>query len=315
MILIYEETNMKKERTAHFMYVPLLGLGLYGGYRGTHWLRNRIKIFKQFVVPSLLAQTSKDFILWISVRYEDRRNPQIQKLKEYLEGIKGFKTVFTYAGICFWDDKYEDIVARERLVNAVHGSIGELISVMGECDNVLITLQPSDDCYETTAVRRIQEMFEKDRQAQAITYTNGYICNYQTKEVAEYTPLTNPPFFTIKFPTEIFKDPMKHIEFTGPYKSHEYIGEKLELRKIIDRGYLVGTHGENISTFFDHPFKKSLVDNKVLRKFGLSDVEPLKIRKTWRGYLYSKLPHMIRRKLRYYLGERFYARLYDILRG
>src|SRR3990167_1860645 len=117
----------------HFMYMPLLGLGLYGGHRGSRWLRNRIKIFKQFVLPSLKVQTDKDFILWVSVRYDDINDRNIREFKEFMETVTEFKTVFTYAGLCFWDDKYDDETARKRLLDSIHGSMGELINVMGEC--------------------------------------------------------------------------------------------------------------------------------------------------------------------------------------
>lgn len=304
----------------HFLNVPFTGLGLYNGFRGNHWLKNRIQIFKQFVVPSLLNQTNKDFILWISWRHEERNNKQVKELKEWLHKNTNLNVVFTYSGIYFWDDKYSDDVARLRLINAIHRGMGELINVMPECDNVLMTIQPSDDCYENNAVKKIQNIF-RNTDYQALTYKQGYICNYVTKEIAEYNPLTNPPFYTIKFPVEVFKDPLKHIEYAN-YKSHEYIGQKLKLGILKGRGFIVGCHGENISTFFDHPFKgknlneilyeplNTMLIKRILSRFGLQNAPLLKIRKTWRGFLFTKIPHKVRRKLRYYLGELFYAKLY-----
>ena len=97
-------------KVAHLMYVPFTGLGLYGGHRGKRWLRNRIKIFMQFVVPSLLAQTNQDFIVWISWRREDKGDPDIIRLHEDLQNL--FEVVvFTYSGVCFWDDKHEDAIS------------------------------------------------------------------------------------------------------------------------------------------------------------------------------------------------------------
>ena len=100
-------------KITHFLYCPFTGLGLYGGHRGNRWLRNRIKIFKQFVVPSLLAQTNQNFVIWISWRFEDRGDPLVRELYEWLSlrfmmpDMKS-RVVFTYAGVCFWDDKYSD---------------------------------------------------------------------------------------------------------------------------------------------------------------------------------------------------------------
>ena len=159
----------------HFLYMPLTGLGLYGGHRGRRWLRNRIKIFKQFVLPSLLAQTNKNFVLWVSVRHEDRYDPLIKDFKIFLDSLGGtaedlrsstffhpaeptFRTVFTYAGVCFWDDKFPDDVAHERLASNVHSSMPELLNIMGESKTILMTIQPSDDCYYSGIVDEVQKI-------------------------------------------------------------------------------------------------------------------------------------------------------------
>ncbi|GAF73917.1 unnamed protein product, partial [marine sediment metagenome] len=57
----------------------------------------------------------------------------------------------------------------------------------------------------------------------AMGFKPGYIMNYCTGEVAEYNPETNPPFYTIIFPVDKFLNPYNHIDYTGPYESHEYI--------------------------------------------------------------------------------------------
>ena len=70
--------------TKHLIYCPFTGLGLYNGFRGNRWLKNRIKIFKQYVVPSLLNQSNQNFILWVSWRPEERNNIIISTLFKYL---------------------------------------------------------------------------------------------------------------------------------------------------------------------------------------------------------------------------------------
>ena len=130
--------NMPHENTSktvkHLCYVPFSGLGLYSGMRGNAWLRNRIQIFKQFVIPSLQAQSVKDFILWCSWRPEEKHNPLVMELMTYLDGIPDFDCVHTFHGIVFWDDKYSDEVARDRLLTNLHGSLAELTDVVGEVD-------------------------------------------------------------------------------------------------------------------------------------------------------------------------------------
>ena len=313
----------------HFLYIPWTGLGLYGGFRGNRWLKNRIKVFKQFVIPSLQAQTNKNFTLWCSWRREERNNPYVKELIDYLDEIKEFKTVHTFHGICFWDDKYPDDQARDRLLDSIHRSTADLLDEIGEVDSVYMTIQPSDDCYASVMVDVVQKSFNQLPLLKCIGFTKGYMMNYLTKELAEYNPNTNPPFVTIKFPRDTFINPTKHAEYTaikkdtGEYKagtpcpSHEFypavFGENFG--RINERGFLVGCHGENISTVFNHPFKGDEVSQEVLKQFGLYDVLPLKLKVSWRKWLLRKLPHRVQRKLRYIFGELIWQKIYNFLRN
>lgn len=310
----------------HLMYIPWTGLGLFGGFRGNRWLKNRIRIFKHFVIPSLQAQTNKNFTVWCSWREEERYNPYVKEFVEYMNQIPEFKTVHTYHGVCFWDDKYSDEEARDRLLTALHGSIGELLDEIGEAKWVLMTIQPSDDCYANWAVDYLQQL-ARENKYQAFGFSQGYMMNYLTGEVSEYNPQTNPPFFTIKFSREVFIDPLRHADYTGPYKSHEYIPEKLIYGTIPRRGFLVGTHGENISTTYVHPYRGQEVINwqeghlvqhtkdLLLQEFGLLGIEPLKIRTSIRRAILRRLPHKVQRKLRYWLGEVIWQGVYNFLRS
>jgi hypothetical protein len=294
----------------HFLYCPFTGLGLYNGSRGSRWLRNRIKIFKQFVVPSLEVQTNQNFTLWVSWRREDKGNKQIEELYDYLK--ERFDVVFTYHGVCFWDDKYPDDEAHERLITSLHHSLMELTDHVGDNKYVLMTIQPSDDCYNSNMVNEVQEVLKN---YDACGYTKGYIMNYQTKELREYNPKTNPPFFTIKFTKEVFIDPFLHMKFTGPYKSHEYVPDFLNYKRIDKRGFIVGCHGENISTHFNHPYAGEEVSEDLLKDFGLAEVEPLQISYSLRKRIMRTLPHGWQRKLRYIFGEKLYSHFYRWIRN
>lgn len=302
---------MQTKKIKHFMYVPFTGLGKFDGFRGNRWLKNRITVFKEYVIPSLQNQVDKDFTVWISWRHEERRNPYVLELMAYMKQIKEFKTIHTFHGVCFWDDKYPDEIAKSRLLTNLQGTMGELVNEVGECDYVLMTIQPSDDCYDSRAMHGFKEVFKSVPRLQALGFTKGYICNYSTKEVSEYNPKTTPPFFTIKFPRNIFVDPWKHAEYTGPYKSHEYVGDKLDFGTIEARGFLVGTHGENISTYYDHPYRGEARGQLILHDFGIYDSPVLKFELGWKRWLLKKLPHGARRRVRYIFTEK----LYDFLRS
>lgn len=293
--------------------VPFTGLGLYGGFRGNRWLRNRIKVFEQFVIPSLLNQTDREFILWVAWREEERSNPLVRALEVRLHLIPNFKVVFTYTGVPFWDDKYDDKTAQERLYTTLKWALPSLMGPIGDCDEIYWLLQPSDDLYDKFTIESVRNAFTAP-EIDAVSYTAGYLCNYNTKQVLEYNPKTNPPFFAIRFKRDVFFDPGRHMNHTGPYKSHEYIGDKLKMGYFAGRGFMVGTHGENISTHFNHPYGGREVVG-ILDSFGIADVEPLILPISTRKWLMRKLPHQWQRKLRYWFGELFYSRIYNWLRA
>src|SRR3990167_4178979 len=302
-------------KIAHFLMIPWTGLGLYGGYRGDRWLRNRIKVFEQFVLPSLLNQTNKDFILWCAWRFEEKRNRIVIDFEKKLSGLN---VVHTYSGCPFWDDKYPDDVARLRLIEAIHGSMGELINVMGECDEVLMTIQPSDDCYYGAMVEETQTFFKENPGIDVFGYKQGYVMDYINRRLAQWNPSTTPPFYTIKFKRETFIDPLTHIKFTGPYRSHEYLKDHMKTRYIDTRGFLVGTHGENISTVFNHPFTGHEYSGDtmllILADFGLANVGKLEIKTSLRKIIMRRFPHGWQKKFRYWFGEHMYNKIYEFLR-
>jgi len=302
---------MKKFR--HFYYIPMTGLGLYGGHRGRRWLRSRIKILKQFVIPSLEAQTNQDFAVWLSARPQDKNDKDLKELVSYLEARFPERVAFTYGGLCFWDDKYDDETAWNRLAQALHLSTSQLIDYIGDVKDILMTIQPSDDMYNRRHAENFQKLFA-ETDYNAIGYTQGYIMNLRTKEAREYNPETNPPFFTIRIPKDVFLDPYKHMKWIGPYKSHEYIGDALKYLAIPERGFIVGTHGENVSTHFNHPYGGKKVEG-IEERFGIEHVEPLKLKASLRKALMRKLPHGWQRKLRYLLGEKGFARFYNWIRN
>jgi len=268
----------------HFLYCPFTGLGRHGGYRGDQWLRNRIRIFKQYTLPSIQNQTNQNFTLWISWRPQDLENHIVEDFGNHLEKIQGLNTIFTYGGLCFWDDTNPQDNLLERLERTLP-ALKEAMNTMAYSNHVLMTIYPSDDMYVSSAVEDIQFMFE-DSNIEAYGYEEGYIMNYATKDVAEFNPRTNPPFYTIKFDKEIFADAKKHFKYTGPYWSHEHIGKHLKYRPMHGRGFVVGTHGENISTYWDHMWQGKLLNEqeteRVLLDTGTLYSDPIVIRKGWR---------------------------------
>lgn len=272
----------------HFMYVPFTGLGLHGGFRGDTWLLSRIKVFKEYVIPSLMAQSNQNFIIWISFRPEEEENPIVTELAESMTALRGIRFIMTFHGVCFWDDKYSDEEASRRLYGSLEGSLKELQEAVGESDSVLMTIQPSDDMYLSDMVDMTQRFFKQIHPHNAYTYVQGYIMDYGSREIAEYNPTTHPPFYTLKFSRDVFLDPHLHMLHTGPYHSHEYVGDYVTMATNFDRGFIVGTHGENISTTYNHPYRGAVLSSSerddVLIKAGVWKSEPIVMKKNSRLY-------------------------------
>lgn len=298
-----------QQKYCHLLYCPFTGLGLYDGFRGDRWLTNRLAIFNQFVLPSIMNQTNKDSVLWISWRPEEKDNPIVQNFIKSLESIRDLNVLHTFGGLCFWDDKYSDEIESKRLLQHLTDTL-PFLKEWVQNRTVLMTIQPSDDMYLSNMVENTQKYFDENPKIEALGYKKGYIMNYATKEIAEYSCLppttdnistyqtnTNPPFYTIKFNPEVFLDPQKHYAYIGPYESHEYVENFLKMDFFTNRGFVVGTHGANISTVWHHRYKgESLTieqQHDIMILTGTLFSEPFIIRKTWRlrlRSLFNQLP-------------------------
>lgn len=277
----------------HFLQVPMTGLGLHGGYRGDTWLINRLEIFNKFVLPSILAQTNRDFILWFNWRAEEQSNPIVRGFQVKLDK-EPLKSIHTFGGILFWDDKYDDKTAAEKLLRSLEISLPKLKI---DTDYVLVSIQPSDDMYLPDTIQRLQDKFaellgKSPDTKKAVGYRRGYIMNYRTKDIAEYMSEswktdeistyhtdTIPPFFTYLFSREEFLDPEKHYKHLGPYHSHEQIADYFDYTALEGRGFIVGTHGENISTTFNNRYAGRMLSKQeaddIMKKVGILFVKPI----------------------------------------
>ncbi len=246
---------------------PFTGLGLMEGFRGDVWFKNRIELFKNYTLKSMLNQKNRDFVHWICFREEERNNPLTEELEDFLKNIN-YNFIFTYGGIPFWDDKY----SKDNLLDRLRKILPQLKDIIGDAEIVKEWLVPSDDMYSQEVSESIKEVQFVEKGA--IVHTKGYIYNEQTDQLAEWCPTTNPPFYTIMFSRDVFLDPQHHFDFMEPYRSHEDIAKLFKNIQMPDGRYCVLVHGNNISTCFDHPFRgrEFYYDNQkreILKQFGI----------------------------------------------
>lgn len=250
----------------HFVMIPFTGLGLKGGYRGDDWFKYRISIFKKYTLQSLLNQTCRDFVIWISFRPEEEINPIAVDFKKYMEGI-GQPFIFTYGGLCFYDDKFNDV----GLLNRLRKTLPKLKDYIENKKYVLETLQPSDDMFATDEMENIQNEDYEDNKA--LTHDKGYVIQEETQRVADWVPATNPPFYTIMYSEDVFLDADKHLKYLQGFKSHEDIVRIFKCKTLLNGKYCVLTHGKNISTNWWHPFRGHIYSaeesKEILKNFGI----------------------------------------------
>lgn len=301
--------NEKEQVYTHFVYVPFTGVGTSGGFRGDDWYQDRIRIFKQYTLPSLLQQTNRHFAIWFSFRPEEENNPLTADLLNYVK-YKGMNYVATFEGLMYHDDKFSSgtkdklkniaRLFRETYRNGIYTSLPSNIKEIFIDKNstlslrlhralrtfrdefnvewVVMTRIDSDDMFHKDAIEVIKQNIKfEDRYA--VGFKGGYIYNEDTKELAEYNPTTNPPFHTIVFPSHtFFAGILHHIHYRG-FKSHEDIPRLFDLHVIPKRLYCVFTHNPkyHISTGFNHPFKGTEIPpntqqkNNILAGFGIID--------------------------------------------
>ena len=259
----------KRKNMTHYLQVPATGLGLKNGYRGDEWLRRRLRIFHEYVLASLTAQDAT-FTLWFCWRPEEKENPIVKEFQQQLSKLQRIKVIHTFNGILFYDDKYPEDVAQERLKRACE----DVPDVQGE---VRVTLQPSDDMYVN-----LKEIQDYRGDAGIIGYLKGYIMSYGTKEIAYYDPNTSPPFYTL-----IFKNGLKdYYERVKEIRSHEDAGLHKDFVVLERRGFVVGTHSENISTTFNHRFKGRTLGKEeseaLMVRLGVLNSRRMRFGPTWR---------------------------------
>jgi hypothetical protein len=258
----------------HIIAIPMTGLGLYGGYRGDKWYKNRIDIFNRYTLRSLLNQSNRDFVLWIAVRPEEKDNPLTKSWIEYLEKIKGLKFIFTHGGCYLWDDKYKNDNLLDRLEIMLPQLRANLS--LGDVKHIYLTSHSSDDMLHRLDVEETQSQPYKHRRI--LVHGRGYVFNSKTNKLADWNPTTiNPPFYTIMFPVADFFDAKRHFNYMRDSVSHEDVIRLFDPIKMPDHRYCVLIHGNQISTTWYHPYRDGSYTHdeavRIMRDFGI-EIEP-----------------------------------------
>lgn len=285
----------------HLVYVPMTGVGLFNGFRSQEWYKERIEIFKNYTLKSLLNQTNKDFILWLSFRPQEEDNILTLELALYLTRQK-IDWRMTFNGLMYWDDKYSSSLREnfktiksywrsrrqgglrllqllwynknkdleERLKKSLFAFENLFKREKKHFDHILLTRIDSDDMFHKDALAAIKVSAILNPTSEAILLNEGYIYNKNVDQLAEWNPNVNSPFHTIKFPSDIFFNAKKHLEYYGSFRTHEDIPYVFNnYNSIPERLFCVLIHANHISTTWNHPFRGKNADKKLLKNFGI----------------------------------------------
>ena len=273
---------------SHIIYIPFTGTGLHGGYRGDSWFAHRIKIFRNYTLKSLANQSNKNFLLWITFRPEEEKNPLTSKIAEAIEEA-GISYVFTFNGLMYWDDKFTNYTLKTKIRNSLmmlwdcwvykewkspiqllklswenkNKSLLERLSqslqtlkeaIGSDFEWIYLTRIDSDDMFHKHTIDLIQS--EKPKQRQALIFDKGYVYNIVTGQLGTWNPPTNPPFHTIIFCGNDFFDARRHLSYYQNFKSHEDIPRIFNTKTLDINSYMVSFHGKHISTGWESPLPR-----------------------------------------------------------
>lgn len=244
------------------------------------WLRERISYFKKYTIPSLQNQTNKNFIHWISFAEGTRFCGEVLKLHDYLKSID-YPFIFTFQGQPYWDDK--DRYSNEKipvgtnptLKRRLEASLSVIEKYTKGKEYVYFTVLDSDDMLHRDFIENVQKIPFKERRV--VVCGKGYALahlseRYPKAEVADWIPTTNPPFYTIMYPTDVFTDAEKKLKYDEPFRSHEDIPRVFEPIKLPDYSYCYLFHMANKGTSWEHPFRGQVYPEeqwkKIIKGYG-----------------------------------------------
>lgn len=246
---------------------------------GEKWLKRRMEYFKQYTIPSLQNQTNQNFIHWISFRQGTKFCGQILDLYDYLKSIN-YKFIFTFNGQPYWDDK--DNTSDEKVPVTKNPTLKvrleqSLLVIKPYCNGkyVYLTVLDSDDMLHKDFIKNVQEIPFKERRT--VVCGKGYALTYPSEryskaEVADWEPTTNPPFYTIMYPVEVFTDAEKKLKYDEPFHSHEDIPKVFETIKLPDYSYCYLFHMANKGTSWEHPFRGKVYPEsewkEIIKNYG-----------------------------------------------
>ena len=279
----------------NIIYCPISGVGLFDDPDDNEWLAYRLEIFKKYTLQSILNQSIKPDLLWLS--FDGRReNPLINSLQGYLSNK--IRVIITYEGLIYKDDKF---IFRWRDTGNYQSTWAQAWRMLGRsirkrklriftrylhrlffknrslCErlrkshmpwvnrDVIFTRVDSDDCLHKDWIKNMP----------VFNMLSGYsaICEkayvYNGIQLAEWNPKTCPQTFAVRIRADYFNNYRDFYAFWHGYKSHED-ANRIFMPLVHPNRFLMLIHGNQISSTWNHPFRGKIIEDKsILKGFGI----------------------------------------------
>lgn len=204
------------------------------------WIENRLRIFRQYTLQSLKAQTNQDFLVLINCHDET-----LNIINEFLNGFEKLPENIKIVGTTKF---------KEEVKNAITGF-----------KYLYLVRLDSDDMYHKDFVNLISN-YNNLIGTEALMNKNGYVYNHNTKELAKWE-FFSPPFYTLIYDVDNYLKGQRY------YLERGHCGIRLLKYEILPgENYMIIVHKDNMTTTWEYEARKSLIlDNKdkILKEFGL----------------------------------------------
>ena len=255
------------KKLIHLVYVPFTGLGSVD-FKGNSWFSYRADIFRDYTLKSLTNQTTKDFVLWVSFRPEEKENPITKQIEQDIKNA-GLKYILTFDGVMMWDDR--GLFHNKDLKERMEKSLSVIKGQLEPAEYIFKTDLGSDDIFSKEALEEIQKQEPKLRGA--LYYLNGYVLDMVNMRLADWNRPTPCSKYTIMYPCDIFFDAEKHLEYVKGLESHEFIPKVFDAVRLPDKRYMAGVHRANISTTWENQMRGQeygdIDKREILKNFGI----------------------------------------------
>jgi len=218
-----------------------------GGFDIPGWLDYRLVLFKELTLKSVLAQTNKDFIVWLRWHANMKDDESVLQWQKLIKSV-GINSVFTF----------DDLSPLKEAIEAT-----EWIYV-SNCD--------TDDLIHSNYIDLIQT--QKPILKKAVFPVQGYRWDIRINRL-ETHEWKSPPFWTIIFPTSVFFDEPAKKEYMNIVRGHQDIAKKMKAIILPGRLYVHVTHGLNAMNLYKKKKERQQLSDIDISKYPIPNIKTI----------------------------------------